>query len=321
MFNKHFTAKRNNPQGDSIHDWDAETVRRAYQERYRIFWSPQEVRDFYASYPCYPISDGHEIKDDWGANITHTYPRFRNIRKGALEAYFDYQGSRVLDSSKSPYDYSFTYGTTGVFVMDLRTERRAYTPSRRAQIFSTSQYKRLDRFLLQNKDKHVILIVASVPIFHLPDWLSDMGAYFFGHAIDFPDHWSYHRNTYQRDGLLERIYKHQKENPRQKVIIVSGDVHIGCAFQIKWPRRKKFHLYQFTFSAISNRNKSKNAEKILELSPRKLTRKVNCLFGMEEVKLQLSPLTPIHGDNPFGGLNIGIIEIKRNDDSSTVTLK
>jgi alkaline phosphatase D len=318
LFYRHYTKTWKYPAGESILDWGPTGVRAAYQERYRIFWAGKEVQDFYANYPCYPILDDHEIVDDWGAKEVHATNKFRQIRNGAREAYFDYQESRVMKRKKNlppSFHYSFSYGNIGVFVLDLRSQRKA---GPKGQLFSPAQLNDFETFLKSNESKKVLLVMASVPVVHLPEWLVDVGASMAGHAIDFPDHWSFKRNRLDRDRFLGLIYRHQVANPRQKVILVSGDVHIGCAFKIAWKGPgKQPVLYQFTSSAISNRMKKLQTE--ISESPLKLTKEMELSGGLKADTHLLSPIKD--GQNPFGGLNVGLIDIDNKGDESDVTLR
>jgi alkaline phosphatase D len=206
LFYRHYTEKWNNSAGPCITDWDMQSVREAYHERYRIFWHMKQVKHIYANYPCIPILDDHEIVDDWGAVDAHSTAQYLNVKNGAREAYFDYQGSRVLDRKKKippSFHYSFEYGSVGVFVFDLRSQRKA---GKKWQLFNPSQLRDFEKYLNNNQDKRVLLIMVSVPVVHLPEWLADVGAGIAGNKIDFPDHWSYEKNRPDRDRFLKLIY-------------------------------------------------------------------------------------------------------------------
>lgn len=318
LFYRHYTKKWNLPSGDSILNWGSATVREAFQERYRIFWEMREVRSLYANYPCYPILDDHEIMDDWGAAKIHSTRKFARLRKGAREAYFDYQGSRMGPRKKRlppSFDYSFSYGNIGIFVFDLRSQRRAGANPR---LYGRDQYARFRTFLSRNKKKAVLLIMVSVPVVHLPEWLSDIGAALLGHTVDFPDHWSYHNNRPDRDRLLNALYHQKVVFPDQKIILVSGDVHMGCAFSIEWKGKgDRPIIYQFTSSAISNRTKKIFTEFLK--APLKLAGKIR-LKGGARVKTRL--LDPAeYMENPFGGLNIGMVDVYRSGGSSSINLR
>jgi len=323
LFEEHYTKNWNHPMGPGILDWNAESVRTAFQERYRIFWNLREIKQFYASYPCYPILDDHEIKDDWGADEAHASRAYQNIKKGALQAYFDYQGSRVMERKArlpSSFHYSFDYGIIGVFVMDIRSQRKVGKAGDPNQLYSDAQMADFQAFLKRSGDKHVLLIMSSVPLFHLPEWLTNIGNRLLGKHVDFADHWSHGPNRSERDRLLRVIYDHQLKNPRQRVIIVSGDVHIGCAFAIEWKGRKpKPTLYQFTSSAISNRTKTFTAE-WSKAGPEHAF-SIDCGDGLKARTRLLE--SEGQGMNPFGGLNLGIIEVlrERDKDESSVRLR
>lgn len=326
LLDQHHTSTRLPYGKKHIVLWPSNKVRKAYQQRYREFFWMKDVKHFYANYPCYPILDDHEILDDWGSELIHTVPDkdldYSNLKTGSLQAYIDYQASRVIPSSNtipSSFHYSFEYGNVGVFMMDLRTQR-SVKPRR---LYGPEQFSDLKKYLAQNSDKHVILIVTSVPVFHLPDWLTDVGASICGSEIDFPDHWSYKKNRPARDRFLRLIYNHQKGHPNQHLIIVSGDVHIGCAFGIRWQGNDEPILYQYTSSAISNKMSHMKVQASVD-GPTYFDLSANLKIGggvpEADVKL-LKAKTGSRKNNPFGGLNLGIIDIETGNTKSHVTLK
>jgi alkaline phosphatase D len=204
-------------------------------------------------------------------------------------------------------------------MMDLRTQR-SVKPRR---LYGPKQLADLKRYLAKNGDKHVILITTSVPVIHLPDWLTNVGASIVGSDVDFPDHWSYSKNRHARRRFLKVIYNHQKAHPDQRLILVSGDVHIGCAFRIEWHGKKGPKFYQFTSSAISNKMHDLKIQASV-VGPRlfKLydTLKAGAGVPNADVKL-LRAKGGSRENNPFGGLNIGIIDVETRNAKSNVTLK
>jgi len=150
LFKNPYLIRQVVPGKTSIKECSAEEVRRLYDMRYRTFWSTGPIRDMYANYPCYPILDDHEIKDSWGTHQEHSGPGYQKISRGALDAYFDYQASRILPPMTrmpSSFHYHFSYGNIGIFVMDIRSER--FTNSRN-QIYSDVQLNDLRLFLRNN---------------------------------------------------------------------------------------------------------------------------------------------------------------------------
>jgi alkaline phosphatase D len=326
LLDQHYTSSKLLYGPQHILKWPVETVRKAYQQRYRQFFWMKEVMDFYSNYPCYPILDDHEIIDDWGSKKIHTVPSggvdYTNLRIGSMKAYIDYQASRVIaptDVIPKSFQYSFEYGNIGIFVMDLRSQR-SVKPRR---LYGSEQLKALSKYLANNADKHLMLIVVSVPVVHLPDWLTDTGASVLGSKVDFADHWSYGPNRSARDRFLRVIYEHQKAHPQQRVVLVSGDVHIGCAFSIKWSGRGGPTLYQFTSSAISNKMKKLMVQASV-VGPKlfRLSSSLDIKGGVPKAKVKLLGAgRGARKENPFGGLNIGIIDVQKQGAKSIVTLK
>ena len=326
LLDQHYTSSKLPYGNRHIIQWPARTVRKAYQQRYRQFFWMKELQHFYANYPCYPILDDHEILDDWGSQRIHAArgrkPDYTDLKTGALRAYIDYQASRVMPPTPTipgSFQYSFEYGRVGVFVMDLRTQR-SVAPRR---LYGSEQLEALEGYLAEHGDKHVVLIVTSVPVVHLPDWLTDVGASVLGSQVDFADHWSYRPNRPARNDFLRAIYDHLRDHPDQRVVLVSGDVHVGCVFAIQWRGSGAPTLYQFTSSAISNRMKQYEVQ--ASAAGPSLLRLSSALgVGRGRPRATVELVQPKGGagkHNPFGGLNLGIIEVERRGARSTVTLK
>ncbi len=319
LFDEHYFESTGSAH-PSIFDCGAEEIRRHYQGRYRTFWSMLALQRLYAHYPTYPILDDHEIVDDWGCEPDHERPAFRRLARGARHAYFDYQASRIRNRTAGlprSFHYGFAWGSLAVFVMDLRSERRV--GSRINRLYGADQLRDLQRFLRAHADRRAVLIVTSVPVVHLPSWISDLGGFLAGSKVDFPDHWSYERNTSARDGLLRVIHRHQVRHPEQRVALVGGDVHIGCGFAIRWRGAGLPPLYQLTSSAVSNRLQSVKA-RIASLGPTKVS-KLQVTRGGPNLTADVR-LLPAAGTryrrNPFTGLNVGILELRDRGDHTTL---
>lgn len=325
LINPHYYATKVNPARRDITQASAYEVRQAFQERYRIFWQIPQWQEVLAGYPCYPILDDHEIMDDWGTD-PKTTENYHNLLKGAREAYFDYQGSRILPRqlALSPeLHYSFSYGNVSFFIMDIRSRRRMIVDDEDdvcgSVLYSESQFKALEAFLIANRHQRAIFIVVSVPIVHLPSWLADLGGALFGSRVDFADHWSLELNVPHRNRIMELLYKQHQLNPEQRLAFLSGDVHIGCAFEIRWEGGHHGRIYQFTSSAVSNRMKKIETYFSL-LGPQEKT-KMCCGDGLDAEAHLLEAREGISDGNPFGGLNIGIVEVEDVGDYSTIQFK
>lgn len=325
LFKNPYLIRQVVPAKTNIYKCSEDEVRRLYDMRYRMFWSLKPIQKMYANYPCYPAMDDHEIEDDWGSMKEHSSPRYRNILNGARQAYFDYQASRVMPPMTQlpkSFHYNFSYGNIGVFVMDIRSERFANSPNN--QLYSKAQLIDLSQFLRANSQKKVLLIVSSVPVVHLPSWLTNLGHKIKGPDVDFLDQWSFEKNNQSRNAFLSLLHKHQQANPKQRVAIVSGDVHIGCAFDINWQGGNNPHLYQFTSSAISNLFQGWEAD-FSAVGPQ-LVSSISCpdtpFGGRCAGRVGLLPaVTGAGSRNPLTKLNLGLIEIQRNGDVSKLKFK
>ena len=322
LLNPHYLQKRWPGRGE-LGSWTPDQIRGAYQERYRICWNQPPWLKLMSSCANYAILDDHEAFDDWGSSAATQTPPYLKVAEAARHAYMDYQGSRQLAwQGGGPVlppslDYGFRYGTVATFVFDLRSERTVGPPAR---VVSPAQIARFSAFLSANQDAHVLFVMTSVPLVHIPEWLTTIGQGIFGSKVDFPDHWSAPQNRADRDAILNVIEAHLSAHPKQRLIVVGGDVHIGCAFVLHFVGGKKPLFYELTTSAVTNRAKdgfnvdaSLLGPQTFELAPR-----------MANGRLDVSLLPAAQGTarrNPIGGLNAGLIECKRNGDETNVRLK
>jgi len=105
---------------------------------------------------------------------------------------------------------------------------------------------------------------------------------------------------------------------------VCGDVHIGNAFGIDWQGGRKPRLYQFTSSALTALE-TRTTQSLVEKAPQ-LVAGVTCPstpFG-GPCSARVSHLEAANGassHNPFTGLNIGLIEVRRFGDVSNLKFK
>jgi alkaline phosphatase D len=322
LLSPHYISKRWPGRGD-IGSWTPEQIRSAYQERYRICWDQVPWLKLLNSWPNYAICDDHEVFDDWGSEPAHQNSAFQKVIGGARLAYMDYQGSRQLAWSgngagpaPAACDYTFNYGTVAAYVFDLRSERR---PPPQGQVISEAQLERFKAFLSRSGDAQVLLLVTSVPLIHLPEWVTAAGQWIFGTKVDFPDHWSAPQNRPQRDLILTALRDHLGAHPKQRCIVLGGDVHVGAAFELHFVGGKKPYFFELTTSALTNRQKQFDAD-ISTLGPTAFGLNPRMANGSVDVRL-LRAASGSPGRNPLGGLNAGIVQFQRNGDVTNVRLK
>lgn len=288
-------------------DCTREELRRLYHERHRIFFGVDGFARLQAALPCYPMLDDHEIRDNFGTRVGDGDASHQALRDGALDAFYDYQASRVIGSNgerPTSFHYSLDYGPAAIFVTDVRSRRM---PSEDVvRVYDDEQLADLEAFLAKNAEKPVLGIVVSVPIVHIESWMAGLVSTCTGHGSDAADRWSHPRMIGDRDRFLRLLRKHQCAHPKQRVILLGGDIHVGSAFCLEWSDGGP-PTYQFTASALSHLQ-SRPSRWVAEKLP-KTTHRVDLHDGLTaDVHL----VEGIEGaqQNPYGGLNLGLVEVE-----------
>ncbi|NMO19378.1 alkaline phosphatase D family protein, partial [Pyxidicoccus fallax] len=297
----------------------ADEVRRLYQLRHRQFWDLPGWRALQAGYPSWLMLDDHEVVNNWGAEPEHSGPAWRRLDQGSRAAYFDYQGSRVLGPCPAgvpdTFDFSFDYGSTGIYAMDLRSQRRG---GEQPRVYSPEQLARLSTWLDAHQHSRAVFLVLSVPMVYVASWASMGISLLRSHRGDARDRWTHPWNLPDRDRLLGLLLAHQRRCPEQRVVLLSGDVHLGCAFAIDWLGDARGTMYQFTSSAVTHLTHGFSAWAARHLPRTELLLKVEDGPAARLVRMDGV------GDadhNPYGGLNVGVIEVHDRGAHSTVRFK
>jgi alkaline phosphatase D len=296
----------------------AAEVRALYQQKHRIFWGCEEIQRLQAEFACYPMLDDHEVVDNFGSDRRHARPEWRALREGALDAFYDYQVSRVFDRRGRPrppegdFHYAFAYGPCSTFVMDLRSSRQ--TDEHATRVYSPAQFASLERFLAENARQKAVFVVVTVPIVYVDSWIVNAAAAVVGEGSDVADRWNHDKCVDQRDLLLALLRAHHARHPRQRLVVLGGDIHVGCAFRVDWDGGGP-PLYQFTSSAVSNRQ-SPIAAHAAEFLP-KATSRVEVQGGLGG-GITLPAGEDGADKNPYGGLNAGVVHVDARGPEATI---
>ncbi|MFP2928818.1 alkaline phosphatase D family protein [Pyxidicoccus sp. 3LG] len=300
-------------------DCSAEEVRRLYQLRYRQFWDLPGWRALLADYATWPMLDDHEVVNNWGAEPEHSGPEWQRLDQGARAAYLDYQGSRVLGPCHAgppeSFDFSFDYGSTGFYAMDLRSQRRG---GEHPRVYAPEQLARLSSWLDAHRDSRVVFLMLSVPMVYVASWASAAISLLRSHRGDARDRWTHPWNLPDRDRLLALLLAHQQRCPEQKVVLLSGDVHLGCAFAIDWLGDSHRTMYQFTSSAVTHLSRGFSAWAASHLPRTEVLLKVE-----DGPAARLVRMDGVGGadHNPYSALNVGVVEVHDRGPHSTVRFK
>lgn len=298
------------PGRSTILDCDAGEVRRLFHRRYRHFWSVPGWRALMSEFPCYPILDDHEIVDNWGSAVEHRAPEWQAFRAGAFLAYCDYQHSLVSETGSNlpaDLDYQIEFADSATYVMDLRSNRRVGDGPR---IFSPQQLGAFEGFLAAHRDKRVVFVVLSVPPVHLPRKLTQLAATITPDGEDFSDRWSSRGHQHDRDRLLHALRRHQQQVPEQRVVLLSGDIHIGCLHELRW-RDDRPSLHQFISSGITH--DAGTLTQVLSSLIIRANRQIELEDG-SKADIRLVGGERGARNNPCGELNFGVVEVEQSGD-------
>lgn len=296
------------PEGrERLLDCTADEVRALFQARYRTFCGLPELRAILSSIPTYTIVDDHDIVDNWGSDPAHRTAEWRALGEGARWSYYDYQAGHLESKPErlpKSFHYEITYGHTSIFVTDLRSGR--WVESDGGELISKEQWADLDAFIANRQEQKALFIVMSVPPVHLPRFLSETIARISPSGEDFSDRWSSLAHVDDRDRVLKGLHRHQIENPNQRLVILAGDIHVGCAHEIRWHRETR-SVHQLISSGLTNR-----VSKPIRIGARllmRLNRSVATRDG--ELKADVRSLRGIAGrrKNPYADLNVGVVRV------------
>lgn len=323
IFSRDVLARMGSPH-ESIFSCDRDTVRRLYQARYRWCWGMPEYLALQSQTATYPMLDDHEVIDNWHSQDEHLDPRFTPVRQGARAAYEDYQHARVAGRApfdESSYHYAFDWGAVGVFVMDVRSQRVPELDHRDGQVCGEAQLRDLTRWLQAHREYPVVLLVASVPLFFMPGWLAFLAGRLI-HKVDGDAHdrWSHPQFVHERSRLLSILHAHQQQAPQQKLLICSGDVHVGYVTRCRWKGTPEVVTHQLVSSAITHEMTSRDRA-FGRWVPR-TQQSVHTGHDHERGRLDLigeGRHQRFH--QPVGALNIGLIEIELEKGQATLNLK
>lgn len=309
LFDERYFARVAPPGRRSILDCTREEVRAIYQRRYRAFWSIRGFRELLAKVPCHATMDDHELKDNFGSAPEHASEQWAALRHGALDAFQDYQGQLVRARSEPRpdwFDFEVSYADAAVYCLDLRSQRR--NDGQELRICSPEQFDALERFLEDNGDKRLVMIILSVPLMIFPTWIAALGLELAGEDSDAADRWSNPKASSSRDRLVRILFENQRRRPEQRAVLLGGDIHVGCVVQIVWRDTAVKPVYQLVSSAVSNRS-DVVTRRLAALAPKIGTE----LRGEDDALWATVNLVEGRsGDrNPFEELNVGIIAVTR----------
>ncbi len=144
-------------------------------------------------------------------------------------------------------------------------------------------------------------------VIHLPETLVRLLGHVANWHEDFADRWSTGEHRRDRDQFLGWIAEHQRRYPMQRVVLLGGDIHIGCVHEIRWARQGP-KLYQLISSGITNDTGA--LTQYLSTLIIRLNHEASTADGALRAKVRLLKGAGRQRRNPYGGLNVGVLEIE-----------
>jgi phosphodiesterase/alkaline phosphatase D-like protein len=220
-----------------------------FEVLYRSHLSYPGVGDALSVMPSALMWDDHEIRDGWGSHGDERellqQAEWRSHLRAARRSFVGYQALRnpalgANADSELPTDgtlgkelhFSFDWGALATFfVMDLRSQR---TP---AQVISDEQLGAVERWLSSSRRSSGRLYVLATPIpLTLPVWPRWSPArWFLSRSDDAGDQWWSDGLRRQGTELRRLLAAHFRAHPRDRLLVLSGDVHYSEARQISLP--------------------------------------------------------------------------------------
>jgi len=289
-----------------------------FHGRYRRAWRLPELGELQSNRPTDWILDDHEIVDNWGTDPAHLGEAWQKVVRAARRSFLHYQGGHqrpITDELPPSFHHAFRWGDTATFVTDMRSRRR--TSDDGSVVLGDAQLEDLERFLQESSDARVVFVVLTVPIMHLPESLTDLGATITGAGSDFEDRWEWGPNTLDRDHLLELLREHQRRHPDQRMVMLSGDIHVGCALELEWDDEGVPPIHQLVSSAVTN-----VLERPMGLAVKLATMLVPKV-ELEGHTLEGRFLKAVGKDqrNPLADLNVGIVDVIPDGDRTRLRFR
>jgi hypothetical protein len=197
--------------------------------------------------------DDHDITEGWGALMDWDDLDWRVFR-AAEATYREYQHVRHVGSSiedRAPYSQCSWFGNIGFFTLDLRG-LRSYRDGR---LLGVQQWRQLYTFLEQatQRETRTLVITAGIPVVHHAPALVRLAERVpHRYGTDLRDRWSAAPISHERTRFLDLLLDWQSDRPGRQVVIISGDVHTGAAFEVRRASGPGL-LHQWTSSPLSTR--------------------------------------------------------------------
>jgi hypothetical protein len=243
--------------GDSSNEWYIDTSKKTFEAVFKTMYRynfalPPQNRTF-SHLQSKMMWDDHEIRDGWGSHGDETgeidgepnnFPLYYKVARHAFIAHqylrsveadrsFNQKRYDKLLSNNQSLHTEFSKNESNHFLMlDSRSKRNT-----KSSLFDTDSKNAIERWLdlgSTNRPDTFILTVGT-PLF--PSKRGEGFISFFSKELrdDLNDGWGSEHNQKSRVDLVKRLEKHFDNNPLDRLIVLSGDVHFSAIFALKNP--------------------------------------------------------------------------------------
>jgi len=232
-------------------------IDRFYDQLYRDRWSNPAMNLMMASIPSVMMWDDHDIFDGWGSfpESLQSCAVFQAIFERARHYFLLFQirsleNTALLDSEKEFYSQGVPFHGYHILALDNRSERT------REQVMGSDHWNCLNDYLEGKVNSGDLLLMSAVPVvyrdFTMTETAFDYTPWEEELTDDLKDHWRAKDHEGERARLIMRLLQNARRRPSNRTLILSGDVHIGCAGVILDRRDpvQRFKIHQVVSSGI-----------------------------------------------------------------------
>ena len=242
-----------------------EWLRGEYRKMYRYFWSLPGMSKVMREVPHLFIWDDHEIHDGWGSEgkdfLPGNFAMFQ-VANDVAQEYILNAGPRVRRPGAEAHQ-AYILGPLAAFIFDTRSTRNY--EAMKDRLISPRQMEDFRSFLSLTKKKSRItdlVTCTTVPFVNLRSWVEKLAStapdilndtLLQGIRDDVRDAWTSPGNLDTLRAVLAELGNFMRERSDVRVWNISGDIHVGSAFEIHIPGITS-PVMQVTTSAITNRH-------------------------------------------------------------------
>lgn len=210
---------------------------------YRMHFFVPTLHRALQNLPVAMVWDDHEIRDGWGSQGDEEKGKIQRWDPAGEKAvptgfswkdYFDQARGKAMEFefARNPGETvkveraAFDWGPrVKVFLMETRSDRKS-ARNLPKPVFSDQQGTKVKEWLAQcGAEPSVFLLGVPVPLtFNHENWRADIKS---GGELkdDMQDGWWWPPHSGQREFLLKAIGEHAARCPKDRIVVVSGDVH------------------------------------------------------------------------------------------------